>query len=449
MRTATFLLLLPLAGCLRAEREIDRSLVQGAVRVPAEPVDEKADANNGLPDFAQKLEPLRHATRLVNGKMRSFGTTEEGDVTGDIDWFALNVDEDTTVSVTLTWAETRTMRVGLYNLDETIPPAGNPTLIDATDIAGTTGELSWDLTGGVNYAIRVAGLEGDSGIDYTIALQGAHPDDAGVLVGAWASNDVTARGALYGGTSVRGFTRPPDDPWAWAAPYEIITIRDLIGDTDSDTDGYVPEVNESVGKAWLYAGSWKNLNQALPSGTWYSSAPVEVAIDGGTVSADTLMLDAYAPLVIGYELDETEPNDLPEDEEGEWITPIDPANANNGGVLSGAGVVDIFRGTLDFKSADAGYVHEQDAFAVTFPSELVVTMQLSWGDDSDIDVYLLDENAEIWEASAGYDNPEVSEPAGTVLPDTQYYLVVIGYLGPAGGSAASVPYELRIEQAAP
>ena len=163
-------------------------------------------------------------------------------------------------------------------------------------------------------------------------------------------------------------------------------------------------------------------------------------------TASPLVLDEYISAVVGFTYEEQEPNELSVDADGEWITPVDPAEANDLGVLSGPGFVDIITGSTSFYSADYGYIHDDDAFVFELPSTLQVNFVLGWEGDADIDVYLIDEEAEIWEYGASYDNPELGGGYYDLKPSKKYFLSVLGYLGPDG---EDVPYELKIETSEP
>lgn len=353
-----------------------------------------------------------------------------------------------------------------------------PSTVATTDVSG------WDLLtlsmpAKVEHALCIAGLEGSAPSEYTLTVSGRHPDRAKLLVGIYANGDPTDRGALLGGTNAQAFESV--DRWSFVARYEMLFVREF----ETDTDGEVVVLDEDVNAGFVYAGNWANLSQKLPAGTWYSSQPVAVdftqvgdpepwgvytdtLVDdtGGTEDTavedpaedlpprsptyptlhvdEQVVVDAIAPIVVGFDVSEIEPNDVPS---------IDPSVegdlAQDLGILSGPGFVDIVEGACDFGAGDGygywgAYATDTDFFKFQVPERLELAFTLSWDDSAvDLDVIVMD-SAGTQLDQGYYGFPEVNENAPLILePGQDYFIAALPWSSP---SADPVPYELRLEQ---
>jgi hypothetical protein len=465
MRRSTALpLILALSACLSPEGGLNHSLIQGVVRVEPIVVEETFGLND-QPHLAQRMGALAYTPLAVVGGISDWGHDADADeVTGDIDWYAftpaLEADPGGFVLRFETLPADWVVRVEVYEQDEA--EVFQP--MYAEDVFGTGEEpfeyqLEWAMVPEQTYAFVIGGLDGTEATPYELGFLGAHPDTRNITVGAYRSADPSSRKPV-GGAKVAPFELLED--WAWEGAFEIDGINVVITEPHPmldvtspdfwhlvgvDEDSTVTRVDENIARAYLMAGDWAGINGSLPAGTWYTSEVIRITVPcGDLVLAEPLLLDAFAPLVIGEEVDEVEPNDLPVDIDMGTIDISDPGPAQDLGVLSGPGVVDIVRGQLDFIDDQPSWDHDVDGFTFQVPEMSYILFTLYWDNESfDLDFLISDDTGETLDL--GYFNfPETSEYQPTYEPGTTYYLAIIGYLGdPAAPSA----YELRMEQAAP
>lgn len=474
--------------CIQPEQGIDNSKITGEVIVPARLVEETRDPFNEELDAAVVLDDLGFDIVLLDGKAK----------VDDEDWFTISSPRDLwdqRFAIELA-DSSASVRFELYALDFFDPTTGGPPLLDTIDLSGSgqlvfplaptdpgatdsgtyvtdTGTLPTDtappspfdadcaltpeaclplMAAGESYGVHVVTLSGSS--DYRIIMPGAHPDEAGILVGAWGSDDVQARGLPLAGSNATGFVGgDAASEYAYTGSYEMFLVRAVLPNESEDPDAQV-SVDEGVKEAWLFAGSWSNLNTALAARTWYSSEPYHLVLDRPSVEprspqnaivyqADPLTLDALAPIVIGFEIDEVEPNDQVVDFYSFELDVSTPGAAQDIGVLSGGGFVDIVHAQMEIFDDTYDYVHDADSFQFTVPEPVTLLFTTSWDVDADLDVFTNEADGGNLEFAWTANNPEAAGGAYTYEPGEIYFLSVLGYTGPVG---TPFPYTLEIEQ---
>ncbi|MCO4744720.1 MAG: hypothetical protein KC912_08025 [Proteobacteria bacterium] len=385
-------------------------------------------------------------------------------------------------------------------------PVAGYDLVEERLIRGRKARLQWTVEPNVTYYVRLGGVSGADNQPYNLVLKGLDPNDAGVLVGVFPNNDPLARGNPLGGTTAQTFELGPN--WTWVSEYDVLFVRrtdsetcdlkdedadgevdegltcgDFIRDgelcdgldndedgdvdegfedLDTDEDGEplcgtltaprgVTEVDERVSNGFLFAGDWNSLNDGLPAGTWYTETALAVTMPAEEVVqtvevATPLLLDAFAPLVIGWEVDEVEPNDTVADSN---VPSLDIANGTfqDLGMLSGPGFVDIISGGIVYEGNPDTWDADVDGykFQVTEPTSLLFT--LDWAESVDLDILIMDADEEV--LGLGYFNqPEVNEyPDEVYQPGQDYYIgVMIWTSGDDPGT--SYDYTLALEQLA-
>lgn len=477
MLTAPFALFL--ASCLVPERDIDRTRIVGTLRIDPVELEETSELANNLPAAPIETDPLHYGYRIFNGTLLEFGYDEENDeFTGDADHWLITTpvpregDNPITVDITLADGSAEAV-VRVLNLNEPQPLTNEPTVIVEETFTSWT-EISFEALPEISYSVGIYGVSGEPNTTYRAFTLGQHPDDAGILVGAYQNEKATERGSLLGGTNAKTWEANAD--LAFESWYEMLFIRDFA----TDEDGDVEVLDENVKEAWVYAGTWANLSQPLPAGTWYSKSPVfaRIADAGapqtpGTPPADPdekgddtdepvaeplirdipayptlvieepLVIDRIAPVVIGQEWDEatTEPNDTDISEEF-----VDKDLAYDLGVLSGAGFVDkIYNGSV----TDNGYNYwtgDNDTFKFQVPEPVLLNFNLKWSDsEHDLDVILTDSEGNTIDQGF-YGFPEIPEVGTEVLqPGQDYYIAVLLWIG-TGVDGDALTYELSMEQ---
>jgi hypothetical protein len=476
--------LLALASCIRMEPALDNSTIEGTIQLPPTQIEETRDNANGTLANAVVLAPLSYGVTQLLGKTTGYGLNGDAFApTSDQDWFLINpppsfrdqgctldpyvfetiITGDTGASLpksmetTFTLAiedPSATLRVEILDLDVIVGngPSEGPIVFRSEDITGT-GAIDLCLMDGANYAIHIGGVTGTAASNWTLSMAGLHPEDAGLKVGAWLNDDVLDRGFPVGGTDVQDFTGgAEEDGWTWTGTYDIFLIRSVT--TDKTGKKEKTTYDEAISETWLFAGDWASLNLPLPAGTWYSSKPVHVVLDktpksnrlddNVVYSAKPLVVDSFAPLVIGQEFTEVEPNDADSVTYASWeLDPADMANANDLGVLSAPGEVDILRGTTPFESDTADWVHDNDLFKFEVPETELLYFNLDWSlGDADLDAVIFDASGEPIDWMVTYDKPELGGGYAPFLPGEVYYLIIVPWIGPNG---STMDWELIME----
>lgn len=487
--------LLPLMAlyCAKVETGIDNSKINGQVIMPPTLVAEAEDGTNNSFLSPEVLDALNVSVRIVDGTIEAWGLDVDDRPTGDRDIYQLKSPQDLWDNpfTLIVDDAAATVRVELWNMDL----IQGPVMLSSQDIQGTTqivfplaaipeedtgyysnysyytydsadtgfyytaafdvncdadpGACSPLMQGGTNYAIHLAGIDGTNPAAYQLIMPGPHPADATVLAGAYLSDDPTDRGDPVAGSNIVDVVGGgADSNWTYTGDYEMFLVRSFKGED---------KVDENIKQVWIHAGTYGSLNQGLSAGTWYASTPASLKLGKDSpapllfenavrYNADPVTLDTIAPIVIGMEFDEVEPNDM----QVEWTSwpfvDVDMgANATDIGVLSGSGFVDIFRGEIDIVSNGYGFIHDADAWQVQFPEPVSVFFNMDWDDDNaDLDVFLFDSGTgEALDFAGTADKPEADGGYWEFEPDTIYYLVIAGYLGTPNSSTA---YELNLEQ---
>ena len=475
--------LLVIASCVRQEPLLDNSTIEGTVEIRPRIVEETKDNANGTLNNAIVVEPLAFGVTQIIGKTTGFGLSGDNFApTSDEDWFLVNppaafpdqgcipdpyvfehVVEDTGGSLPKTMETTftldivdpsATVRVDVLDLDVIVGsgPSEGPIVFRSEDIT-TSGTLELCVMQGSNYAIHLGGVSGSTTTEWTLSMTGLHPDGSGLKVGAWQSKDVNDRGYPVGGTNLHDYSGgTAKDDWIWIGIYDIFLVRTVS--TDRSGKKEKTTYNEEISEAWLFAGDWASLNLPLPAGTWYSANPVRVVLDQTPKSnhlddnivytADTLVVDSFAPLVIGQEFTEQEPNDANSVTYASWdLDPSDMANANDLGILSTPGEVDILRGTTPFESDTADWVHDNDLFKFQVPVTELLYFNLDWSvSEADVDAVIFDSAGEPIDWMVTYDKPELGGGYAPFLPGEDYYLVILPWVGPDG---TTMDWELILE----
>jgi hypothetical protein len=449
----TLLSLALVAGCTRPERGFDHSELIGTVRIEPETKDEKAGTNDVYDDRQRNLPPVGASVVAVSGSLSQFGVADEdGDVTGgDVDWYEVVIEagiETTAFEVAFDGVPVgTTVAVDVYD-----PPASE--FAEETLRSSYEGEAASD--GGIHVLVeesvepgdtlllRIEALTGTGAAPYRLVLPGDDPNDRRYLAGAYLTEDLTTRRPVAGGEVVDWVIA---EDFAWVGSYRMVFARSVV--TEATDTGELTTVDEAIDAAFVFAGDWVNLAGPLAAGTWYTGSPASVTLTGeGTLSVPALTLDTEAPLVIGVETDEVEPNDVPIDSDAFTLDLTDTSAAQDLGTLTGLGFVDVLHGECPIDSDEEGYVHDVDVFTFQVPEAMVLYFTATWdeGEAVDVDVLVFDGTGEVVDGAITSSYPEADGGYFEYEPGVTYFLAVAGWLGVPG---SPVPYDLLIEPAAP
>jgi hypothetical protein len=356
-----------------------------------------------------------------------------------------------------------------------------PTLALSSD--GTLGDVQGaiEVSGGGNYGIEIVATDSTEYIDeampYSVNIGALTPDDDVFLVGAYGSDDITAKGNPLGGGSVY------DMQWdeverAWVGKFEMLHIKSVetTQDTAENSEDHV--VTEGADVVYLLGGTLPTLNASIPSGSLYSSTAVMVDTSAGEGvigdwgdtaepetepmdTADTagpapvpaprgeltVVIDQLQPRVVGWEYTEEEPNEVTLDD-SLYLVLEELGNAN---VVPDASLdiyTDIIRGDVtldtDFPNWASEYV---DVFAITVPEDTNATFTFEWGTPSADHDFILYGSDGYYYAYSLYAYPEIistSEWGFHLEAGSTWYLLVLPYAGILGDD----PYTIEIEYAA-
>lgn len=364
-----------------------------------------------------------------------------------------------------TYTDDIVLAVEVYDAATYDPEADNfPVASATTDGAGGDLVLSVPVTAGTDYLVVVGGAFGpdDTEVAYTLILPGSTPPDGAVLVGAYAGTDPLVAEAPLGGSTVSGWTLDAAT-WTWSAGWTLRGIRSMNAPPvdenteDTATPEYDPTVTEGADVVYVRAGTLSSLNATPSAGSLYCTQAVAVEPTGGDVTVEEpVVLDAVAPKVIGVEAVEEQPDATVAELDADLILVEDTLAAQDLGMLSGLGYVDIVDGTIEFDPAVSGWTgNDGDAFAFMVPETMYVKLTASWEDaaaDVDFGIWGYYEGYGFidWFSSFGDSycltgaNPEVCETIVPFEPETTYYLVALGYLG-----TDDEPYHVELEWLAP
>lgn len=483
MRTSIFLLLL--VSCFGDETGIDHTVLTGTITIPPVTADD-GRTNNDLAT-AQPLGPdesvsLTYRSVVVSGTVNDW-TPGLGGTYGDPDHYAFSPAADGTMAFTLSFTTAQvadgdtgaTVDADVFDVqlidpsaivecadgggdtadtgaDTGAPCVANDGVLWSSSSAGSGGVFSFapELTAGTTYVLLVAGASTDDAeeqLAYTLLVGGSTPGDSTVLVGAYAGSDPLVGEDPLGGTTATGWVYDAAT-YTWSGTWQVMWIRKVTpAPPDEDTgDVYEPSptVEEGAERAYIRAGTLNSLNAGPAAGALYTTTSIEVAVTGTTAEvADGLVLDGVAPKVIGIQVAETLPDETVADVSLADTT-LDPTTlvAQEIGMLSGLGYVDIITGSSTFDPTFEGWGagNDSDAFAFTVPESMYVRMKASWPDSTaDIDLGIFYEDADY-----GYidlfgsfgesycmtgDDPEICTSVVTLEPEISYWVIPLAYAG--------------------
>ncbi|MDP2304448.1 MAG: hypothetical protein Q8P18_00300 [Pseudomonadota bacterium] len=490
MRSSLLLLSLAslgLSGCLPDEKGIDRTVLTGTLTIPPTLV-EDGRTNNSVataqPIGADESKSLTYRTVVVDGKVISWVPGLEATY-GDPDYYTFTPIADGTFTFDLTFEtvpgsgvdpDTADTAGASVDADVLVVELIDPATYDATTGAGVlssgttdgTGgvyQLTWDVVAGTDYVLLVAGTTTDdeeTPLPYSLVVSGSAPDDTTILVGAYLGADPQVAEDPAGGTTANTWVYDPVT-YTWSGVYRILWLRTVIpAPPDEDTgDLFEPTstVEEGPETVYLRAGTLTSLNASPSAGALYTTASVQSGATGeATVVSEPLVLDGVFPKVIGIQATETLPDTtLAEIDPAAYTLIADTLVAQELGMLSGLGYVDIVSGSSVLDPATSGWngTNDSDAFAFTVPESMYVRMLAAWPDaaaDIDFGIWYLDPEYGIVDLFSTFGdsycltgaNPEVCESVVTLEPEVTYYLLALGYLG-----TDEQPYTVELEWVAP
>lgn len=477
MRTTLLALLIP--ACLPAETGIDHTVISGTITIPP------ATVNDGRTNDAvaapQALGP-DDTTQLTYRSVVISGTVAEwpsgfGNAEGDVDNFAFAPVADGTFTFTFTFATApgsgtdtgAPPDADIFELQLVDPAtydaeAGTGVLTSvSTDGSGGDFSFTYDVAANTTYVLRVLPISTDATTEelpYTLVVSGSAPDDTTVLAGAYLGADPTVAENPVGGTNVTGWTYDAATA-TWTGAWKIMYLRQVVAVPDTDTGDLFepsPEVTEGPGTVYLRAGTLTTLNAGPAAGALYTTTSVEVKPTGAEMTLDEpLVLDGVAPKVIGVQVAEELPDvSLAEVDPATGVLDTTTLVAQDIGLLSGLGYVDIITGSTTFDPSYEGWNagNDSDAYAFTVPESVRVRMKVTWPDDTaDIDVGIFFDDPDYgFSDLMGYSDPncmtgadpEVCTSVITLEPEIPYYVVPLGYLG-----TDEQPYTVELEWMAP
>ncbi len=487
------MLLFSLLSCYPIETGIDSTSLTGTVTLPADPETfEESKDPDGLNsrdrlDKADEIGDLGWRFKQVTGVMREW-PANPGDPT-DEDFYTFEPIASGTFTITLAlhgttdgppapdtgtddtatddtadtgepgpaYEESRVAALRL--LDPSVELEAGEVAVPLTEVLteGGSAVLSFEAEAGKDYAFSVEGLQNLDGEPdgYTVWLSGSSPDGAGIKMGAYLdASDYQARGALAGGSNVTGWLL---EGTTWTGSYTMTFFKTVESGEAENSYGETIDshtVIEGAETVYLVGGTFKSLNEALPAGTLHNGTPVQVDLKPNKANeADPVVLDTIAPKVIGWTVDEVEPNNVGFLDEGG----LDLANIAESTELpigSGLGFVDVINGVQTFSdvmadgadSTGSDENNDIDVYTLTVPESLDVVVTMSWPTTANLDGYMADSTGTI--VAAGYAigdvNPEfypVSAFDVTLEPGETYYLVVLPWEGDAGDHAYTIELE--------
>lgn len=475
-------LLLFIAACVPLETGIDNSRIDGTVTWGPTSVIEQANVANDQRATPEVLPDLSPSATLLSGALDDSGVDAAGEPLGDADIYQVISPVDLRGYDLIVRSPQGRVRVQVFDLDA--PPGNYFASIDvdgsgrvpfaALTPSGTTsttpsGYTTFNTTGadrfdgiaaGVRYGVRVFGIDTPADAPYELILRGYSPAREQVLVGAWQETTLEERTFPVAGTTVASWSGGgAADDWVWTGTYSMFLVRSLASEEGAEGEPEVVGYDEDIQEVWLWAGTWANLNQGLPGGTVYSNEPQRVVLDGEPVSLlatdavvytpdGPLVLDAVAPIVIGQEFTDTEPNDavytsvaFPPSLDGAAMATA----AQDVGVLSGPGFADLFAGSITWNDLSTyGYgAHDSDVYRFEVPAPSKLLLFADWDtSQADLDVFVFDADGGFVDGAASYDKPEVGGGTFTFEPGETYFLHIVGYISYDGADAN---YDMRVE----
>ncbi|MEY3210681.1 MAG: hypothetical protein RIT28_1162 [Pseudomonadota bacterium] len=289
---------------------------------------------------------------------------------------------------------------------------------------------------------------------YTVSVSGSDPNDGLLMVGAYTSADnYLSRGNPVAGAQITDWVQD-EATGEWVGSYEMIYVQSVTSEEGENEYGETID-NHTVGinlsKVWLVAGDFTVLNQGLPAGTLYNTAPIEVSLSANEANTapSEVVLDAIAPKLIGFTFAETEPNegfvDIASADYALDMTSVAGANALP--VASGLGYVDIISGVQSYGVDNPSWNDgDYDVFALTVSEPLGLSAAVAWEGGADLDFHIYDSTGAYLAVGwgEGNTNPErftLSNWGAVLQPGETYYLVLMGYEGPIGEYAYTIELE--------
>jgi len=318
----------------------------------------------------------------------------------------------------------------------------------STDGASGTWTGSFEVAAGADHLVLIGGVRNTTAeekIGYQMIFSGSTPGEGSILVGAYAEGDPAVASNPLGGAAATLWTWD-DATLTWTGWYTVQYLRSVVSqpeDTGSDVIP-PPEIDEALDRVYLLAGSLTNLNKSPSAGSLYSSTSLEVAVpDGREILLEPIVLDAVFPKVIGQVFAETLPDTtLAEINAADYTLILETLVAQDLGMLTGLGYVDVVDGSSDVSSGAGGWngANDSDAYAFTVPETMYVSMVAGWADPStDLDFGIWGDyppygTIDYFSSfSASYclsvANPEVCSTVVPLEPGITYYLVALGYQG--------------------
>lgn len=419
----------------------------------------------GEPAGAPKPAPDTGDT-ADTGEPTDTATTDSDDTsdTSDTDTGSTDTATTDTEETEPSYTDLVVYEVAVYDLslgDPDLDPELEPAAYAYSD--GTGGTVSLELaevTAGGEYAFVITPVYLGNGKteSYTVAVSGSDPNDGVIMVGAYLSaDDYLSRGNPVAGAEITGWTQD-EATGEWVGAYEMIYVQSVT--TAPGTNEYGEEIDDhTVGvgltDVWLVAGDFTVLNQGLPAGTLYNTAPVQVSLTANTENSAPaeVVLDAIAPKLIGFTYAESEPNegfvDIASADYALDMTSVTGANALP--VASGLGYVDVITGVQSFGVDNPAWNDgDYDVFALTVSEPLGLAAAVAWEGGADLDFHIYDSTGAYLAVGWGEanTNPEaftLSNWGAVLEPGQTYYLVLMGYEGAAG----EYPYTIELEWLSP
>ncbi len=498
-------LALLLAGCIEPETGIDETVLSGTVQVvPGQPTSESdyvddSSADGGADGLESPVDLGKLSYRwerfLGEARPSETATTPGGEVDVlDSDcltfqpaadgpwqtWFQYDAD-GTTI---LDGSDKRSFLLTFYDLDQVDGDTGEPlVLVQLSTQGAPAGTVDMggddprevlvydgDVLGGGSYALCIEPEKpSDEAWSYAVDLSGSPPDQAGILVGAWKPfDDFLDRGNPVGGSSTWNWTSTVGDDGhtlTWTAEYQMMYLRSVEITNERPDGSYDVAVTEGVDEVMIAAADWSVLNEGLPAGTLYSSKPVLVQVGGlqeseaegpdaglGVVPihvATPVVVDSIAPLVVGWSVEEQEPNDVAiiETANGYDLDPKGLGNAQELPTASGVGYVDIIEGVSSYTIEYPAWGDDNDTYALTADTAVGAIIKLDFDPSLDLDLHINGPDG-VWMAYSWYDVPEsinTSEWGIVFNPGETWYITVLPWDGPVG----EYPYTITIEYIEP
>lgn len=388
------------------------------------------------------------------------GGTDSGTTSGGTD--SGTTGGTTSGTDTTAYVDAIVYRIRVYDAAAYDGAGGGLLAEGTTDGAAGAWTGSFDVAGGGDYLVEIGGVQNETSQDpvaYQVVYSGSAPGVDAVKVGAYLEGDPAVASNPVGGASAT-LWQWDDTTLTWTGFYSITYLRSVVNavDTGGDTapNTTPPDIDEALTSVFLTAGTLQSLNKSPSAGSLYSSASLEVAVPGQRLILppdQVLVLDAVFPKVIGRTITETEPDTTFAALDANSILVLDTLVAEDIGMLTGLGYVDVLEGNSDVSSGGVGWeFNDSDAFAFTVPEPMYVSMVASWPDTAaDIDFGIFGDYPDYgyidffgsFSASSycmtGAD-PEVCTLVVPLEPGVTYYILALGYSG-----SDIQPYHIELE----